>query len=171
MDVEVLHEGRVINLCRRGTWEFASRRNVKGVVGIIAVTDEGKLLLVEQFRPPVNCATVELPAGLAGDHPGAEDEETAAAARRELEEETGYACREMEAVATGAASAGLCDEVLTLYRARGLRKVHDGPTDASERITLHEVPLPEVESFLRRARDAGKQVDLKVYSALYFAGR
>lgn len=169
--VEILHQGRVINLVRRGTWEYASRRNVRGVVGIIAVTPEGKLLLVEQFRPPLNANTIELPAGLAGDHPGAEDEETATAARRELEEETGYTCSSMECVASGAASAGLCDEILTLYIAHGLRKVHDGPTDDSEKITLHEIPLADVEAFIRQQRQAGKQIDLKLFSALYFANR
>ena len=88
---EVIYEGKHVRLVRRGEWEYVTRKNVTGIVGIVAVTDEGKLLLVEQPRPPLNRNVIELPAGLAGDVAGQEGEELANAARRELLEETGYA--------------------------------------------------------------------------------
>ena len=169
--IHTVFEGKHLSLCRRGTWEYASRRNVSGVAGIVGVTDDGRLLLVEQYRPALDRSVIELPAGLAGDHPGAEDEQTITAARRELEEETGYTCRDMTPLATGAASAGLCDEIISLFHATGLSKVHDGPMDASENITLHEVAVNDVPAFLQRQQSAGKQVDLKVYCALYFVAR
>ena len=166
-----LYEGKFIRLVQQGKWEFARRRNTSGIVGIVAVTDEGKLLLVEQFRPPVGKAVIELPAGLAGDVAGQETEDLANAARRELLEETGYAAREMEAVGTGPPSAGLSDEVITLFVARGLTKTGDGAGDGSEQITLHEIPVGEVEAFVdRKARD-GCLVDLKVFAGLYFVRR
>ena len=170
-DERTLYDGKFIRLVQQGTWEFARRQNTSGIVGIVAVTDDGKLLLVEQFRPPVGCAVIELPAGLAGDVAGQETEELASAARRELLEETGYEAREMTAVAAGPPSAGLSDEVITLFVARGLTKTGEGAGDGSEQITLHEVPVGEVHAFVdRKARD-GCLVDLKVFAGLYFVQR
>ena len=60
------------------------------MVAIIAVTDEDKLLLVEQHRPPVNQTVLELPAGLVGDLSDHPMEDLEQAAQRELLEETGY---------------------------------------------------------------------------------
>ncbi len=70
--LETLYSGRFLNLVRRGKWEFVERHSATGVVGIVAVTDEGRLLLVEQFRPPLQKQVIELPAGLAGDIAGEE---------------------------------------------------------------------------------------------------
>lgn len=164
--VEIIHEGRYLRTVRRGSWEFVQRRNVNGVVGIIAVTDEGRLVLVEQYRAPLDCCAIELPAGLAGDVAGSEGEELAAAACRELEEETGYRAREMRRVAQGTASAGLCDEVVTLFVASGLQKVADGGGDHSENIKVHEVPVGRLLAWLDEKVRSGVRVDLKVYSAL-----
>jgi len=86
-----------------------------------------------------------------------------------LEEETGYRAGKMTLVASGTASAGLCDEVITLFRAEELQRVHEGGGDESEEIIVHEIPLDEVEQWLREQMARGKLVDLKVYSALYFA--
>lgn len=168
---ETLHDGKHIRLVRQGKWEYAERKGVAGIVAIVAVTDEGKLVLVEQDRPPVGKRVIELPAGLAGDEAGHEHEDPADAARRELLEETGYEAKEMTRVAEGAASAGMTDEVITLFRATGLRKTGDAKGDGSEDITVHEVPLDEVVRWLDTQARQGKLIDLKVYSGLYFAAR
>lgn len=170
-DLAILYQGRFLSLVQRGAWQFVTRRNICGIVGIIAVTADNKLLLVEQFRPPLNAICIELPAGLAGDHAGCESEPLEIAAGRELEEETGYTAGSFEQVAAGATSAGLSDEVITLFVARDLAKTHPGPTDHSENITLHEVLLDQVPAFLTRQQKLGKQIDMKVYAGLYFAGR
>ena len=167
---ETVAEGKFIRLVRQGKWEYATRKGVSGIVGIVAVTDDRKLVLVEQDRPPVGKRVIELPAGLAGDAAGHEAEELADAARRELLEETGYEAREMKQVAQGAASAGMTNEIITLFLATGLTRTGDGKGDGSEDITVHEVPVDEMFDWLEaRVRD-GKLVDLKVYSGLYFAG-
>jgi len=166
---ESLFEGKYLRVVKQRNWEFVRRKNLTGIVGIVAVTDGGKLILVEQFRPPVGKHVVELPAGLAGDVAGSESEDLAVAARRELLEETGYEADRMERVAAGAASAGLSDEVITLYRATGLRKTGTGEGDGHEQITTHEVPVAEVEAWLDGQVAAGKMVDLKVYAGLWFA--
>ena len=170
-DIITLHKGRFISLVRTGQWEFVKRRRISGIVGIVAVTREKKLILVEQFRPPLNANVIELPAGLAGDVAGSESEDLADAARRELLEETGYEAGGMKRLAAGAASAGLSDEVVTLYLATRLKKVGPGHGDGSEQITTHEVPLERVETWLKKQEKAGKVIDLKVFAGLHFARR
>src|SRR5829696_410163 len=89
-ELRTVWAGRHLSVLARGTWEYASRNTRRPAVGIVAVTDDGKVLLVEQRRPPVNRNVIELPAGLAGDIAGAEHESLLEAAQRELLEETGY---------------------------------------------------------------------------------
>lgn len=166
---EILLRTKHLICIRRGRWEFVSRPSISGVVGIIAVTEDRRLILVEQHRIPVNCNVIELPAGLAGDVAGSESEDLAAAARRELREETGYEAGEMIELAAGPTSAGLTDEMVTLFLARKLRKVGDGGGDAGESITVHEIPIAEVEAWVAGRRAGGMLIDLKVYAALHFA--
>jgi len=162
-------EGKYVRLVRQGGWEFARRKGISGIVGIVAVTDDGKLVLVEQYRAPVGANVIELPAGLAGDAKGHEREDLADAARRELLEETGYEARSMQRVAAGAASAGMTDEIITLFRATGLTKTGEGAGDETEDITVHEVPLAGITDWLAAQERGGKLIDLKVYCGLYFA--
>lgn len=164
-----LFDGKYLRLLDRDHWQFVQRKNISGIVGIIAVTPQRRLLLVEQYRIPLQARVIEIPAGLAGDQPGTENEPLIEAARRELLEETGYHADTWRQVAQGTSSSGLTDEVITLFVASGLRKVAPGGGDGSERITVHDIPLNEVEPWLARQLDAGAKVDLKVYSALYFA--
>ena len=168
-DVEILCDGKHIQLVRQDIWEFTRRKNVSGIVGIVAVTNDRKLVLVEQHRPPVGSRVIELPAGLAGDDKDHRDEDLADAARRELLEETGYEARSMERVAAGPASAGMTNEVLTLFRATGLTKTGGAEGDGTEDITVHEVPLEGVTRWLAEREREGKLIDLKVYCGLYFA--
>jgi len=162
-------EGKYLQLVKQGKWEYVRRKGISGIVAIVAVTDDGKLLLVEQYRPPVGRRVVELPAGLAGDEPGSENEPLSAAAARELFEETGYEAREMTQVGAGTASAGLTDEFITLFRATGLKKTGAGAGVGGEQITLQEVPLAGVEQWLAQKVTEGCLIDLKVYGGLYFA--
>jgi ADP-ribose pyrophosphatase len=167
-DLETLYQGKHIRLVRSGRWEFVKRNNVCGIVGIVAVTEARELILVEQFRVPVNASVIELPAGLAGDLADAPVEDLAIAAKRELLEETGYDAAEMQFLAEGPVSAGLSDEVITLFRATGLTKHHDGGGDESEDITVHHVPLERIDAWLAEQRKAGKLIDLKLYAGLRF---
>ena len=166
---EMIRKGKFLNLVKRGSWEYVTRPNVTGIVAVLAVTDDRKLILVEQFRPPVNQRVIEIPAGLAGDTASSATEDLAAAATRELEEETGYRAARMERLTVGVSSAGLTDELITLFRATQLTKVGNGGGDEHEAIQVHEIPLPEVIPWLNRRANEGLLIDLKVYSALYFA--
>jgi len=168
---KVVYDGKFVRMLSNNGWEYASRKNLSGIVGIIAVTDKKELLLIEQFRPPVGKIVIEIPAGLAGDIKGSEDEALVKAARRELLEETGYTARTFKRVASGVPSAGICDEVITLFFARGLKFTGESHGDGSEQITTHLVPVAKVEAWINKQRKAGKEVDLKVYSALYWAAK
>ena len=168
-NVEVIAAGRHLRLVSRGGWEFADRPHVTGIVVIVPVTAENQVILVEQFRPPVNRRVIELPAGLAGDVAGEEEEDLIQAARRELLEETGYEAQSFTRLCAGPPSAGLSSEVLTFFRAHGLKRVATGGGDDSEDIEIHEVPLETIDAWLNdRAETPNVFVDPKVYAGLYF---
>jgi ADP-ribose pyrophosphatase len=163
-----LHTGRFLALVREGHWEYGERVNATGAAIIVAVTDAGKLLLVEQYRIPCHARTLELPAGIIGDEPAAGAESHAEAARRELLEETGYAAGDIEPLTTGPASSGAISEIVTLFRATRLRKTGAGGGVGHEAITVHEVPLANVREWLAEKARSGVLVDPKVYAGLYF---
>jgi len=168
MNKRIVWQGTHLQVAVCGRYECVERRGISGIVGIIAVTGEGKLILVEQYRPPVQARVIELPAGLAGDTAGAQDETLESAARRELMEETGYQARNVVRVAQGAVSAGLSDEIITLMLATGLIRVGYGGGDEHEDIIVHEAPLRNLMEWLRERQAKGVVIDLKVYSALAF---
>jgi len=89
-DTKQLFEGKKLLVLERDNWEFAERKQGKSAVVILAVTDDDRVVFVEQFRRPVNARVIDFPAGLVGDEEGHDD--PAETAKRELEEETGYTC-------------------------------------------------------------------------------
>jgi ADP-ribose pyrophosphatase len=169
--VRILGEGRFLRLMDRDTWEHVERIRVSGVVCMVAVTPENALLLVEQYRPALRSATIEIPAGLVGDLPGTENEAFETAATRELEEETGYTAARMRFLSEGPTSSGICSETIRFYRAEGLRKIGDGGGDHSEDITVHVVPLQGIHDWLETQTQRGVLIDPKVYAGLYFVGQ
>src|SRR5436190_19258340 len=65
-------EGKFLRVLKCGRWEYADRVGATGGVVIVAITNDGKLILTEQYRIPVTQRVIELPAGLAGNiHPPA----------------------------------------------------------------------------------------------------
>jgi ADP-ribose pyrophosphatase len=168
--VRVLAQGRYLRLVDEDGWEYVTRHRVIGIVVIVAVTPEGKLLLVEQPRMAVHMRTVELPAGLVGDEDGREAESLADAAGRELIEETGYEATEMVTLADGPIAVGVSDEIITFFEAKGLRRVGQGGGVENEQITVHEVAPRDLPAFLAERRRAGLAVDPKIFAGLYLAG-
>lgn len=166
---EILFESKYLRMIRRDDWDFVQRKSVGGVVGIIAVTPEDKLVLVEQHRIPVQAATIELPAGLAGDTAAFAGEPLETAARRELLEETGWQADRMVKMAVGPSSAGMTDETVTLFRAEGLRKTGAGGGDEHENILVHEIPMAGLLDWLDERQARGTLVDFKVWAAIPLA--
>ena len=165
----VLAEGKHLRLVQEGRWEFAVRTKAKGAVVLVAITDDRRLLLTEQFRVPVGRRVIELPAGLVGDVEGEEAEELEAAARRELLEETGYHAGGMRLVAVGPPTAGLASEIVAFFVATQLKKLGAGGGDDSEEIEVHAVELDRVPAWLEEQPARDVLIDPKVYAGLYFA--
>lgn len=166
--VDVLHQGRFLRLVKNGRWEYVERLTPGGAAVIIAVTDARELVLVEQFRVPVNAPTIELPAGIIGDDAGFADESIIASAQRELLEETGFACRDAKVVLSGPTAAGLTAEMTHLVLATGLTRQHAGGGVDDENITVHVVPLDTLGSWLAGAQARGCLIEPKVYAAPFF---
>ncbi|MEJ2382900.1 MAG: NUDIX hydrolase [Xanthomonadales bacterium] len=164
------YRGRYLDLVERDGWEYSTRSNARAVVVIIAVTPDKRLLLVEQFRRPVDTRVIELPAGLVGDHVDP-DESILEAARRELIEETGYAADSLARIMDCPSSAGMTDEIVSFIRADGLERVGPGGGDDSEDIRVHAVPLAEIDTWLDSRRHAGLPLDPKIFAALYWLER
>ncbi|HEY9142844.1 MAG TPA: NUDIX hydrolase [Arenimonas sp.] len=161
----VMCEGKYLRLVKRGHWEYAERTNAGSAVIVIAVTPERKLLFVEQFRIPMGAPTIEMPAGLVGDLDAADTMEEAA--RRELLEETGWRADEVKVLMVGPTSSGMSNEMIAFVRARGLTRVHAGGGDATEDITVHEVPVDEAPRWLAGKMAAGYSMDPKLWAGLW----
>lgn len=164
----ILGRGRYVELVEENGWEFVRRHASTGVVVILATTSDGELVLVEQPRRPIHGYSIELPAGLAGDQAGSEDESLQIAAERELEEETGFRASRWTKLLEAPSTAGLSSETFTMFRASGLERVGDGGGDASEEIIVHVIPVAQVPAFLAQKIAAGVVVDPKVFAGLYF---
>lgn len=169
--IEELHRGRFLKLVRDRHWEYVQRVNSSGAAFIAALTDARELLLVEQYRLPLQARTIELPAGMIGDDAGFADETIEASALRELEEETGYRGARAEILLSGPVAAGLTSELLHLVRIHALQRVGDGGGVEGEDITVHRVPLEQVDAWLAARAAEGLQIEPRIYAALYFLMR
>ena len=160
---EIVWQGKFITAKTRGKWEYVSRaRGIKAAV-ILAVED-GHVLLVEQYRVPLGALCLELPAGLVGDE--REGEAVAAAAARELEEETGYRPARVEMVGEFYSSPGMVSESFYLVRAGGLEQVGAGGGVDDEDIRVHRVKLTDIAAFIAAKRAEGCAMDVKLLMLL-----
>lgn len=128
-----------------------------GAVAVVPMTDDGQVVVERQFRYPLNEVITEIPAGkLDG-----KSEDKLSAAKRELEEETGYLAKEWIPLGDFVPTVAYCDEVITLYLARGL---HKGVRHLDEDEFLN-VTLMSLEDLVQEVMD-GKITDGKTQTAI-----
>lgn len=166
-DEQTHYRGRYLSLKETDGWEYVTRPNAHAVAVLAAITPDREIVLVEQFRKPVNARVIELPAGLVGDQ-GDPNEPILEAAGRELIEETGYEAESLELLMQCPTSSGMTDEIISFVMASGLKKVGPGGGDDSEDIETHVVSLDVVDDWLESRRLSGSPLDPKIFTALYW---
>jgi ADP-ribose pyrophosphatase len=157
---EEIYAGRVFTITRDEVSHPSGYRSVREVVhhnggAVIAALFPGNdILLLRQFRYPIQKVIIELPAGKldAGEDP-------MDCARRELEEETGWSASNLELLSSMMTTPGFCSEVLHIYLATGLTAGEQRLEQGEESIELFRVPLREAVLMCERGEIAdGKSI-------------
>jgi len=158
--IDVAYSGKVISVVRsyeseRPSAYFEMVRH-PGSAAIVAVTDEGKLLLVNQYREAIGQYVLEIPAGKleAGEAP-----ETCAS--RELEEETGHRARSIEKLCEFFVTPGYSDEKIRIFSALGLERTKSN-LEEDEVLSLVEVDLADALTMI----DDGRIEDAKTIAGI-----
>jgi ADP-ribose pyrophosphatase len=167
-----IYEGKIINL-RKDTVTTKNGQSVREIVEhkggavIAAVTENGGMLMVRQYRKPSQCVMFEVPAGKID--PGEEPVDTAL---RELREETGYTARYIEYLTKMWPSVGYSEEILYIYLCADLKK---GETDfdENEAIDIEEHDIGELFDMVMNGEieDGKSQVAILMTKALLDSGR
>ncbi len=172
LETQRIYEGAIINLRRdKVTVENGtSYREIiehNGGAVLAAVTDEGKMVMVRQYRKPAERVMLEVPAGKidAGETP-------LETARRELKEETGYTPSKVEYLTEFYPSVGYSEEVLYLYLCTGLEAGETCP-DENEALDILEMDIEELHQMVMRAeiRDAKTIVAIMMVRSLAAEGK
>ncbi|MBM7604511.1 ADP-ribose pyrophosphatase [Metabacillus crassostreae] len=145
-----IFKGRVIDLyveeVELPNGKTSTREIVKhpGAVAVLALTNDHKIVMVEQYRKPLGRTIVEIPAGKLE-----KGEEPITTAKRELEEETGYTCEELEPLISFYTSPGFADELVHLFIAKNLEKLtNKAELDEDEFVEVLEITLEEAQEMI-----------------------
>lgn len=123
---ELIHKGAIIDYYQDtiripngsiAKWDYIRH---KGAAAVVAVKDDGSLLMVRQYRNALDRETLEIPAGGLN----SVDEPTDIAAARELEEEAGYTAGKLELLISLRTTVAFCDEKIDVYVATDLKRSH-----------------------------------------------
>ena len=165
---QLIYDGRVVKL-RVDTVRMPGGRETtreivehSDCVAIVAIDGNNNVLLVKQFRKPVEKELLEIPAG--GIDPG---EDPVTTVRREMQEETGYLPQKVERLGGFYSAPGYCSEYLHLYLATDLTPSQLYAED-TESIKLTRVPISQIPSLIASGSicDAKGIVGLLIYSSL-----
>jgi ADP-ribose pyrophosphatase len=148
---------------REGRWTYIERRGRREAAVVVATTESsGSLVLIEQYRIPLEAEILEFPAGLidSGETPDQ-------AARRELAEETGYTGRVLHVGPGVSSTAGLSTEIVHMV----YMLVAEDPAvvpqhEGSERIRVFTLPPGDVGRFLSECERHNRILDAKLYTYL-----
>lgn len=151
--VITVYEDKVKVGGRETYWDYIHHN---GAAAVLPVTDEGKILMVRQYRHPLGRYILEIPAGKRDG-----DEAFKTCAIRELEEETGYKAESFEYLLSINTTVAFLDEFIEIYLARGL---YPGEVkwDPDEELGLEEWELDDLIGLIRK----GELTDSKTVSAI-----
>ncbi|MFD3258749.1 NUDIX domain-containing protein [Paenibacillus lentus] len=127
-----------------------------GAVAVLAVRN-GRLLLVDQYRQALGRCELEIPAGKLE-----QGEDPLEAARRELEEETGYRCSKLSLLHSFYTSPGFADEIIHLYLAENLAEGEASP-DEDEFLEIIEATFDETQQYIAEGRISDAKTILAAY--------
>jgi ADP-ribose pyrophosphatase len=176
VESDLIHRGRLLEL-RLDTVERPDGSRVErevvghpGAVAVVALDPAGRVLLVRQYRHPAGRALLEIPAGTLDRDPATGARENPdLAARRELEEETGYRAATWERLADFWTAPGFATERMTLYLATDLAPVAEGRLGPDEDEALELVRLPWREAVA--AAERGEIGDAKSLVGILWLAR
>ncbi len=159
-----IYEGKIIKLIKQKVElpnGLESEREIvrhPGGVAILAFKDKETILLVEQFRKPIDKMLIEIPAGKLE-----KGEDPRDCGIRELEEETGYKAKNFTYLGKFVTAPGFCDEYIYLFKAEDLYNGVKGGDD-DEFINLREVNINTVKEMIK----SGEIEDSKTIAALMY---
>lgn len=160
---ETIYEGKVVKLqldeVRLPNGKTSMREIVKhpGAVAILPLTDNGRMIVVEQYRKPLERSIIEIPAGKLDT-----GEEPINCAIRELREETGFTAKQINHLCSFYTSPGFANELLHLFIGEGLTAGEAQP-DEDEILEYREMTLEEAY----QAIETGEIRDAKTIMAVY----
>jgi ADP-ribose pyrophosphatase len=168
LSIETVYDGRLIKVVKEkvriANGNERSREIVihPGAVAMVVVDSEGKLIMVKQYRRAPDRVLLEIPAGTRE-----KGEDAEACARREVQEETGYAADRVERLAGFYSAPGFCTEFLDCYLLTDLTESR-GQADDDENIEIERITLADAKA----AIDRGEICDAKsICGILLWAGR
>lgn len=150
---KTIFEGRIIDLyldeVSLPNGKTSSREIIKhpGAVAVIAITEEEKILLVEQYRKALERTLIEIPAGKLE-----KGEDPRESAKRELMEETGYTCENLEHITSFYTSPGFTNELVHIYQATGLKQERELQLDEDEFVSVMEVTYDEALNLVKEQK-------------------
>ena len=149
-----IYEDTVVANGHEAHWDFIHH---DGAAAVLPVTDDGKILMVRQYRNALDRDTLEIPAGKLD----APDEPKIECAYRELEEETGYRTEQMEYLISLNTTVAFCDEAIDIFVARNLIPSHQH-LDEDEVIDVEPWELKDLLELIY----SGKMTDAKTVAAI-----
>jgi ADP-ribose pyrophosphatase len=134
--LDYYHDTMLLPNGHEAVWDYIQH---KGAAAVVAITDDGRLLMVRQFRNALDRETLEIPAGALN----TADEPPHLAAARELSEETGYTSDNLELLLTIHTTVAFCNEKIDIYLARDLKR-GEQHLDEDEFLNVESYTLSEL---------------------------
>lgn len=152
LNEKLIHKGNFMNFVnidvKLPNGKNANRDVIKhpGACAVIAFLDSENIILVEQFRLPLNKTLLEIPAGKLN-----KKEDPMDCAKRELQEETGYVAKEIEYLGSIATAPGFCDEIIHLYKAWNL-SLGEKNEDEDEFTSVKVLNINDLKEMIKRVK-------------------